>query len=440
VKKTAAVLVLTMVAFWSCATYQTSSPALYIGELPASSVAELSLDERIQVEEAWAQLRNGNINKAQRILKELGARIPFYYAGIGYSLYLQGEYQSAQEYFRASLQYFPSILLGHLGLAQLYQEAGQDELAFDEFREILKTDPLHPWVKPRFEALRAGLTQKLEQEARTFFYKGNREDAKKSYLKALYYSPNSFESHATLARIFREEQSFQNALVHLKAACSQEPKNIEIKKMYADTLFLTEKYKESLVIYEEVQSAEPENKEIKGRIEIIKNRLGIFELPSQYDAIPTTDVVSKEDVAALIGVEFKNNLAGTVQKPPIIIDIATSWASRYILQVTASGIMDVYPNHTFQPARIINRAEMAEILIRLVDYLTLFGYSFIQHIPEERIQISDVSFDNYYYRPILKIVSYDIMGLTSERIFNPDRPVSGFEALRYLDIIQALIR
>jgi tetratricopeptide (TPR) repeat protein len=440
VRKTALALVFLVVSFWSCATYQTSQPVLYIDELPASSISELSLDERIQVEEAWELLREGNTKKAQRLLMDLGTSSPFYYAGLGYSLYLQGNHQSAREYFLASVQYYPTLMLGHLGLAQLYQESGQEELAFVEFREILKNEPMHPWVKPRFEALKTRILQNLEREARKFYNRDNIDKAKETYLKALYYSPNSVEAHTALAMIFRIEQSYQNALVHLKAVYDQQPENNEIQKLYADTLYLAEKYKESLEIFEKVQSVEPENKEIKGRIEIIKNRLGIFELPSQFDAIPSSEAVSKEEVAALIGVKFKEILDGQVQNPPIIIDIATSWASKYILMVTAGGIMDVYPNHTFQPTRIITRAEMAEILLRLVDNLTLYGYSLIQHIPPDSVEISDVSYDNYYYQPILKIISYDIMGLTSERTFNPDRAVSGQEAIQFLDIIQALIR
>ena len=175
-------------------------------------------------------------------------------------------------------------------------------------------------------------------------------------------------------------------------------------------------------------------------METIKNRLGIFKLPSQYDSIQFSEAVLKEEIAALLSVKFKNIIDETKGKPPIIIDISTSWASQFILHTTSLGILDVYPNHTFQPKKIITRAEMAEVLFRLVEHLKRKKYSFIQQIPPDRIQITDVSPGNYYYRPILLIVSYDIMDLSRNRKFNPDQAVSGQETIRLIELILALIQ
>ena len=154
----------------------------------------------------------------------------------------------------------------------------------------------------------------------------------------------------------------------------------------------------------------------------------------------SSDAVSKEGVAALLAVKFKGVLEESSKKPPIIIDIATSWADEFILQMTSLGLLDIYPNHTFRPKKIITRAEMAEILLRLVDHLRDRGYRFIQQIPPENIQISDVSADNYYYLPIIQIVSYDIMSLFLDRTFKPDLPVSGQDTTKLLDIILGQIK
>jgi hypothetical protein len=83
---------------------------------------------------------------------------------------------------------------------------------------------------------------------------------------------------------------------------------------------------------------------------------------------------------------------------------------------------------------------MAEILLRLINYLEKKGYKFIQQIPPERIQISDVASHNYYYKAIIQILSYNIMDFSLKREFNPDLPVSGQESIRLLDIILALIK
>ena len=185
---------------------------------------------------------------------------------------------------------------------------------------------------------------------------------------------------------------------------------------------------------------DPENKEFMDRIKSLHNKLGIFELPSQYDSIASSETITHEEIAALLGVKFKGIVEEITAKPPIIIDIATSWASKFILQMTFLGILDIYPNHTFQPKKIVIRAEMADILLRLIRYLEKKEYRFIHQIPPERIQISDISKQNYYYQPIIQSVSYGIMDLYPDRTFKPDIPISGQEFIRALDIILALIK
>ena len=216
--------------------------------------------------------------------------------------------------------------------------------------------------------------------------------------------------------------------------------NKEILKGYAEILFQTNELTMSFEIYQKLQNRYPEDQDVQRRLETLKNRLGIFELPSQYEAIAASEAVTKEEIAAILAVELKDNLKDPTQKPSIIIDISTSWASEFILKMTSLGILDVYPNHTFQPKKITTRAEMAEILVRLINLLKRQGYRLIQQIPVDRIQISDVSLDNYYYQPIILIISYDIMTLSKEKTFNPDLAISGQEALRLINIILTLIK
>jgi len=423
----------------SCATYQPPPPHFYFEGLPPVFVTDLSLDERIQIEEAWSYIREGRAKKAKDSLIKLGEEHPFYYVGMGYVFYLLHDIAMAEDYFNAALQEHPDMSLIHLGLGQIYMETEREDLAFSEFREILKSEPDHQWVKPKYEALKKRKTDDALIEGRTYFEVGNIEKSKEAFLEALFFSPESSEAHMALAKIFHKENRLKNTLIHLEAAYSADPDNIEIKTYYAEILFQVQKYAQSLDLYQELLDIEPDNSKFKERIATLKNRLGIFELPDEYNIIPTVEAVSKEQIAALIFEKFKAQIGTVRQKPPIIIDIATSWASKYILKMATLGILDVYPNHEFQPKKIIKRSEMAEILIRLIHYLKDKGYPFIQHIPPESIEISDVSPDNYYYRPILLILSYDIMNLHPDRSFKPDYPVSGQEAMNYLEVISALL-
>lgn len=440
VKKAYALCFMIVWLLGSCATYQPPPPSLYIDNLPQSIVTELSLDERIVIEEAWRSLKEGKGSKARKSLMKLDEQSPFYYVGMGYAYFMMNDMALAEDFFKAAQRYSPDMAIIHLGLGQIYQKTGRDDIAFAEFREIIKTNPDHIWVRAQYENIKNKKTQESLDTGKMYLEAGNIEGSKEAFLRALYYSPESSEAHITLADIFLQEDNIENAIVHLEASSKYDPENMEIQKKYGDILFLVNENKQSLEIYEKLLMEDPENQEFKQRIEVLKNRLGIFELPSQYNAIISSEAVSKEEVAALLAVKFKDFLEQTLKKPPIIIDIATSWADDYILQMASLGLLDIYPNHTFRPKKIINRAEMAEILMRLVNHLTNRGYRIMQQIPPENIQVSDVSIDNYYYQPIIQILSYDIMSLSLDKTFNPDLPVSGPDSIKLLDIILGQIR
>jgi len=440
VRRAYALVFLMILLLGACATYKPPAPSLYIDNLPQFILTELSLDERIVIEEAWRSLKQGKGSKARKALIRLDEQSPFYYVGMGYAYFMMNDITLSEDFFKAALRYSPDMTIVHLGLGQIYHKTGRDDLAFAEFQEIIKKDPDHIWAKAQYENIKRQKTQESLDAGKTFLDAGNIESSKGAFLRALYYSPKSMQAHLALADIFQQEDNLENALVHLDAASKNDPENIDILNRYGDILFLANENKRSLEIYEKLLEKEPENQEYQQRVEILKNRLGIFELPSQYNAIITSEAISKEEIAALLAVKFKDVLEETTKEPPIIIDIATSWADDFILQMTSLGLLDIYPNHTFRPKKIITRAEMAEILLRLINYLRDRGYRFLQQIPPESIQISDVSADNYYYQPIIQIVSYDIMSLSLDKTFKPDLPVSGQNSIKLLDIIMGQIR
>jgi Tfp pilus assembly protein PilF len=425
---------------WSCVTLQPPPPSIYIENLPQSITTELTLEERIAAEEAWKNLRLGNASKAQKTIIRLGVDSPIYYVGLGYVYFLLDDLLTAEEGFKAAIKHSPNLTLAHLGLAQLYQKTGQEDEAFSELREVLKREPSHPWAKQEFTTLKTKKTGDFLDQAKAFRAEGNIEKSKEAYLKALYYSPESTEAHLALSEIYKKANDLKSVLVHLRAANANEPSNKKILAEYAEALFKAEQYLKGLEIYENLQELEPQNKEIQERIESIKNKLGIFELASQYNIIPASVAVSREEVAALLAVKFKGILEDPVAKNPIVTDISTSWASKYILKVTSLGILDVYANHTFEPKKTVTRAEMAEILLRLIDFLKKKGYKLIQQFSPERIQISDVAPDNYYYPLIAQIIAYQIMDLSPQKTFSPEQSLSGPEAIKILDIVLALVK
>lgn len=439
-KKTS--LLISVIALsWACVTMEPPPPpSLYI-ESPAPAMsAMLSLDDRIAMEDAWNNLKQGKAAKAEKILTKLGSANPFYYAGLGYAALLLENLPLAEQNFEQAVRERQDMALAHLGLGQVYQKAGKEEQAYNEYLEVLKRDTENAWASKESEAIRTKMTAELLKEGKAYADAGDKEKGKESYLKALHYSPKSQEAYLALARIYREETNYQNSLFHLRTANANDPKNKTILRDYADTLYLAEQFPRSLDIYERLLELDPQNKQVKDRIDLLKNKLGIVEIPSQYNNIGASEAVTKEDLAALIGVKLRDVLGETSPKPPVIVDITTSWAARFILKTTALEIMDVYSNHTFQPKKIMTRAEIAETLVRLVSLLRKNGYKIVEQIPIDRIQILDVSPEHFSFQAIAQVISIELMTLAPDRTFRPELGLSGREAIKTLEILLGLIK
>ena len=166
---------------WSCATYQPPPPSLYIGNLPQNIVTDLSLDERILTEEAWSNLKQGKGKKAEKIISKLGTESPFYYVGLGYASFLLNELPESEMFFKEALKIYPEMTLVHLGLAQVYQKTGRDDLTFAQLREALKREPDNPWAEQAYEALKNRKTKKALNDAKAYLAHKDTEKSKEAF-------------------------------------------------------------------------------------------------------------------------------------------------------------------------------------------------------------------------------------------------------------------
>ncbi len=438
--KRIAVVGLALLAAWSCATVPTAPPAFFVEDLPEGAATRLKLDDRIAAEDAWDALKAGRYDQARKYLMKLGTANPVREAGLAYVDLIAGDLPAAEARFNSSVSITPDMIPSRVGLVQIYESRRDRDKAFAELREILARAPGHRWAAPRFEALRADLVRESTAAAREAYAGGNRETAKREFLKVLSYAPDTPAIHLELARLYRQEKDTEAALPHYRAAVEGQKADKALLREYAEFLAETGELGLSLEILERLAAAEPKDATVGKRVEEIKSKLGVYELPSQYDGVAALEAITREDLAALIGVKFGDFLAAPGPRTEILTDIATSWAQRFIVKVASLEIMTGSVNHTFQPRRIINRADLADAAVRLIGVLQQRGAKFVPLVETRRIQVADVSPDNFYYASITKALAYQIMTLTPERRFEPDRTVSGAEAIRVMDILLELAK
>jgi hypothetical protein len=115
--------------------------------------------------------------------------------------------------------------------------------------------------------------------------------------------------------------------------------------------------------------------------------------------------------------------------PVVAIDVSGSWAREHILKNLALGIMDVYPNHTFQPAATVRRGDLAQVVGRILNLLNW--------PPGPTPAIADMSRSHLLYAYTARTVAAGLMDLTPAGAFEPWRPVSGRDAQ---DVIEGLVR
>jgi tetratricopeptide (TPR) repeat protein len=437
--KKATALGLWIIGFAACATLPPPPPSLYLENPTPAFSSRLSLDDRIIVEDAWSYLRSGRTDKARKAILLLIPQNPFYYPGLGYAAFLEGSLPVAEENFALAVKNFPGLAVGHMGLAQVSQKTGKMTQAFREYLEVLKYDPGNAVAKRESDAIGAQRTNQNLNDALNLASLGNLAKSKEAYAQALEFTPKSREGHLGLARIYMKEKNLQSALFHLKTANTNDPKDKTILQEYADALYQAGQNSRSLDVYERLLEIDPQNKAAVDRRDNLRNRLGIIELPSEYNSIPSLTALTKEDLAALIGIKFKDLLGDPPPRPMVIVDSATSWAFRDIVKVAGYNIMSVNANRTFEPRKIVTRAELAETLIRLINFLKAQGVKIVEQVPADRIRIADVPPEHFYFKPITQVITYQIMDLAPDRTFKPELDVPGQEAIRALDILLGVV-
>ena len=81
-------------------------------------------------------------------------------------------------------------------------------------------------------------------------------------------------------------------------------------------------------------------------------------------------MLSREQLAALVGVRLDGLFKRAPRRNAVVItDTRGSWAVPWIMSVTRAGVMEVYPNHTFQPAAVVRRGDLADAASRVLSLI-----------------------------------------------------------------------
>ena len=111
-------------------------------------------------------------------------------------------------------------------------------------------------------------------------------------------------------------------------------------------------------------------------------------------------------------------------------DIEGLWGREYILKALSLGLMETYPNHTFQPDATIRRGDLGHALGRALARLGVAA-------PAPPPPMKDVTPNNRLYPEIAAAVAAGLLPLNAEGAFEAWRPVTGAEAVRAVAALTA---
>jgi tetratricopeptide (TPR) repeat protein len=141
-----------------------------------------------------------------------------------------------------------------------------------------------------------------------------------------------------------------------------------------------------------------------------------------FHQIRDAEIVTREQISALI-VRYFPQVMELRQTPQIVTDIQDSWARPEIQTVVGVGLIDLRPNHTFEPEAPIQRGELAVAAARLI---RLLGVSPVSTSP---ISAPDLAPTNAQYLEVGLVLGLGVMTLQDSGSFNVSGDISGQEAV-----------
>jgi tetratricopeptide (TPR) repeat protein len=408
--------------------------------VPASFQQQATVTQRH--DQGWRFLQAGDLRQADRAFSDaLKARPEFFpaQAGAGYVALAQHDYREALGRFDGALTRAPSYAPALVGRGEALLGLGRDADAVAALEAAVTADPSLTQVQRRLEALRFRSVQQRIASAQAASRAGRLDDARAAYLQAIAASPDSAFLYREAADVERRLGRDDEALAHARDAVAHDPSDGASQLLLGELLEARGDWQGALAAYDAAHrlDAAPDLAE---RIDRVKERAALAELPEEYRAIPDSARVTRGELAALLGVRLEAFVrAARRNVPTLATDIRGHWAQTWILNVVRAGFMEIYPNHTFQPGLPVRRSDLAQTVSRVLATVAAHDPAAATAWRDARGKFSDVSPGNLNYRAASTAVAAGVMRTADDGAFEGARFVPGPEAVETVARLEAIV-
>ena len=302
----------------------------------------------------WTSLQAGRPEEASATFTEVIGSTPAFYparAAHGYARLAARDINGAVTSFDAALAARPGYLPALAGRAEALIAGHRDVEAIGALEALIAADPQRTAARTRLETLRLQVIEGLVAEARAARQRNDLDAARTAWTRAVEASPDSADFLRELAQVERQAGQLDAALTHARAALLLDDGDAPTQALVGELESARGNLRPALEAYTRAAARDP-RPEYRARIEDLERRIDLAGMPGAFRSIGERGAISRGDLAALLGARLEPLLAAARTQPiPLMTDVRGHWAQRWILDVARAGVMEVFPNHTFQPGR-----------------------------------------------------------------------------------------
>lgn len=391
---------------------------------------------------AWRWLQAGDTRNAEKGFAAILKISPTFYpseAALGLVKLATRDYNDALAHFDQTLQRSGVYLPALLGRAETLLALKRDVDALGTFQAALAVDgsldPAKRWV----EVLQFRLLQANLSNAQNAAEAGRNAEAIAAYQQAIAASPQSAFLYRELGAVERKNGNPDAALEHYQKATELEPSDPSAWRGIGEILEARDDYPAAVEAYGQSIALEPSTA-IQERITRLRVQLALARMPAEYRQIPASPALTRGELAALVGVRFEKLLEGMGPGAAVVVtDTREHWAAPWIFSVTRAGVIDAYPNHTFQPLSIVRRSDLAQVVSQLLNLIGRRNPAVAASWKKAQPTIADVGPGNLNYGAVSLAVQSGVMPLLEGGTFQMSRPVSGAEGATTIERLEKLM-
>lgn len=391
----------------------------------------------------WRFLQAGDLKTAEREFTLALKAVPAFYpaeAGLAYVELARKDGKAALLHFDRVLgrqRQDVSTLVGRGQTLLLLQREGE---ALTSFEEALAVNPALADVAGRIEVLRFRGQQEALNGARLAAEAGQLDEAAALYTRAIGASPESPFLYRELAGVERRLGDMDSALEHFRRAVELEPEDAKSHAQIGEMLQDREDFEGAAKAYAEALTYET-SADVEARLEMVRARIELAGLPEEYRAIDQSPQLTRADLSALVGVRLGPLLQATRRRDAVLLtDIRGHWAATWILLVARAGVLEPFANHAFQPNTVVRRADLAQVVSRLLAKVSEAAPAQARPWESARVTFSDLASGHLAYPAASDAVASGVMTKGPNDSFQPSAPVSGEEASAAVGLIEAMAR